>query len=168
MRSHILICRKHIWIGNKRLELRRANYEKTADFDAVWCAFRADDGLAKADEVLYYQSELATDLYFKNDFWRSGKFKPKRSTVKVNGNFEKFLGYGKIVHLTATMNISGIKIEFSIIITLVKHLPSIKHLKYLYFPPQALLHFCFPTRQSHMWEPTKSSNRQQTRMPTHR
>ena len=40
-----------------------ANYEKTADFDAVGCAFRADGWFSESQEVLYCQSELATGLY---------------------------------------------------------------------------------------------------------
>ena len=43
MIAYLLTCWKHIWIGNERLELRRVNHEKTADFDAVVCAVHADD-----------------------------------------------------------------------------------------------------------------------------
>ncbi|MDA8575343.1 hypothetical protein N9L79_07395 [Alphaproteobacteria bacterium] len=49
-------------------------------------------GSAKADEVLYCQSELATGLYPDNGTWRTGTFTKYRYTIKVSGDFEKVIG----------------------------------------------------------------------------
>ena len=48
VRYHIVICWKHIWIGNEQQERWRANFEKTADFDAVGCAFRANEWFSES------------------------------------------------------------------------------------------------------------------------
>ena len=47
------------------------------------------NGSAKADEVLYCQTELATGLYEENGTWKSGNHTMKRYTIKVVGDFEK-------------------------------------------------------------------------------
>ena len=46
------------------------------------------NGSAKADEVLYCQSEVATGLYKENGTWKEGGFERKRFTVKVIVDFE--------------------------------------------------------------------------------
>ena len=53
------------------------------------------NGSAKADEVLYCQTELATGLVEKNGTWRTASFERKRFTVKAFGDFEKVRGFGK-------------------------------------------------------------------------
>ena len=50
------------------------------------------NGSAKADQVLYCQSELATGMGQKNDTWVTGSFKRERYTVKVIGDFEEVTG----------------------------------------------------------------------------
>ena len=50
------------------------------------------NGSAKADEVLYCQSELATGFAEKNGSWTETTFKLKRFTIKVIGDFEKVVG----------------------------------------------------------------------------
>ena len=50
------------------------------------------NGSAKADEVLYCQSDLATGLYPDNGTWRTGTFENNRYTIKVSGDFEKIVG----------------------------------------------------------------------------
>ena len=50
------------------------------------------NGSAKADEVLYCQSELATGLDKENGTWREASFKGKRYTIKVIDDFEKIIG----------------------------------------------------------------------------
>ena len=50
------------------------------------------NGSAKADEVLYCQSELATGLYEENGTWKSGNHTTKGYTIKVVGDFEKIIG----------------------------------------------------------------------------
>ena len=51
------------------------------------------NGSAKADEVLYCQTELAPGLAQKEDgTWTIGYFQRKRFTVKVTGDFEKVIG----------------------------------------------------------------------------
>ena len=49
-------------------------------------------GSAKADEVLYCQSELATGMAKQNGTWVTGSFQLKRYTIKVSGDFEKLIG----------------------------------------------------------------------------
>jgi hypothetical protein len=49
-------------------------------------------GSAKADEVLYCQSELATGFAEVNGTWRTGNFTKDRYTIKVAGDFEKIVG----------------------------------------------------------------------------
>ena len=43
------------------------------------------NGSAKADEVLYCVSELATGMARKNDTWVTGSFQSKRYTINVTG-----------------------------------------------------------------------------------
>ncbi len=50
------------------------------------------NGSAKADEVLYCQSEFATGLYPENGTWETSNFNKRRFTVKVIGDFEKVIG----------------------------------------------------------------------------
>ena len=45
------------------------------------------NGSAKADEVLYCVSKLATGMTKQNSTWREGIFERKRFTVKVIGDF---------------------------------------------------------------------------------
>ena len=54
--------------------------------------FVPTNGSAKADEVLYCQSELATGMIEKNGTWRTSGFEEKRFTVKVIGDFKKVKG----------------------------------------------------------------------------
>ena len=58
-------------------------------------------GSAKADEVLYCQSELATGLYPDNGTWRTGTFTKYRYTIKVSGDFEKALVFWRTTSLSA-------------------------------------------------------------------
>ena len=53
------------------------------------------NGSAKADEVLYCQTELAPGLAQREDgTWREGSFERKRFTIKVVGDFEEVIGFG--------------------------------------------------------------------------
>ena len=52
------------------------------------------NGSAKADEVFYCQSELATGSVGKDGTWRTGNLKLERFTVKAFGDFEKVRGFG--------------------------------------------------------------------------
>ena len=49
------------------------------------------NGSAKADQVLYCQTELATGLYEENGTWKSGNHTMKRYTIKVVGDFEEII-----------------------------------------------------------------------------
>ena len=49
-------------------------------------------GSAKADEVLYCQSELATGMKKVNGTWKTGNFTKDRYTIKVFGDFERVAG----------------------------------------------------------------------------
>ena len=56
------------------------------------------NGSAKADEVLYSVSEVATGINRSDGFWKEAKFERKRFTVKVTGDFEKVVGiWDKVV-----------------------------------------------------------------------
>ncbi len=50
------------------------------------------NGSAKADQVLYCQSEVATGFHEVNGTWREARFQKERYTVKVSGDFEKVTG----------------------------------------------------------------------------
>ena len=50
------------------------------------------NGSAKANEVLYCRSELATGFAEENSTWRTANFKKERFTIKVIGDFEKIIG----------------------------------------------------------------------------
>ena len=50
------------------------------------------NGSAKADQVLYRQSEVATGFDEVNGTWREARFQKERYTVKVSGDFEKVTG----------------------------------------------------------------------------
>ena len=46
-------------------------------------------GSAKADEVLYCQSELATGMKKENGTWRTGTFTKDRYTIKFSSDYKK-------------------------------------------------------------------------------
>jgi len=48
---------------------------------------------AKAETVLYCQSELATGFLNKNGTWKEANFKKERFTVKFNNDFTKLTGF---------------------------------------------------------------------------
>jgi hypothetical protein len=48
---------------------------------------------AKAEEVFYCTSELATGYFFKDGSWRTGTFEPKRWTLKFNADYTRAEGF---------------------------------------------------------------------------
>ncbi|MBT5112556.1 MAG: hypothetical protein HOM28_01675 [Rhodospirillales bacterium] len=51
--------------------------------------------IAKAETILYCQSELATGFVKENGSWRRAKFKSKRFTVKFNDDYSNLHGLDK-------------------------------------------------------------------------
>ena len=53
------------------------------------------NGSARADEVLYCQSEVATGLYKDDGIWKSSTFKKERYTIKFSSDYTLMRGIDK-------------------------------------------------------------------------